>query len=105
MIITSLLAFCVGWTMQFSRFLYIARNWKQDEAILGKMVDYLNKDLDHECQGYQVVLFPEGTNLTPDTKAKSDAFASENNLPSYKHLLHPRTTGFSCLVEKMRAST
>ena len=47
-------------------------------------------------------MFPEGTDLTPTTKARSDRFAEKNDLPKYSHVLHPRTTGFAFLVQKMR---
>jgi hypothetical protein len=53
---------------------------------------------------FQLILFPEGTNLTLETKKKSDAFAAKNNLKPLNHLLHPRTTGFSFLANKMRDS-
>ena len=41
----------------------------------------------------QVVLFPEGTNLTEAARDKSRQFAEKNNLPLYSHVLHPRTAG------------
>ena len=52
----------------------------------------------------QVLLFPEGTDLTERTKAKSEAFAKKNDLNCYNYVLHPRTTGFTYLVEKLRLS-
>ena len=88
--------------MQLARFLYIARRWKEDEVTLGQMIDHLSQD--NPERPFQIVLFPEGTNLTPKTKAKSDSFAKENNLKPYNHVLHPRTTGFSYIVEKLRES-
>ena len=53
---------------------------------------------------YQLLLFPEGTNLTKKTRAKSDEFAAKTNQKPLKHLLHPRTTGFSYLAGEMRKS-
>ena len=52
----------------------------------------------------QILLFPEGTNLTDDTKASSMAYAKKNNLPFYEYTLHPRSTGFSFMVKQMRKS-
>ena len=40
-----------------------------------------------------LVLYPEGTVLWPDTKAKSDAFSEQNNLPKFNQLIQPRVTG------------
>ena len=41
----------------------------------------------------QILLFPEGTNMAPSARQKSDLYAVENNVAKYKHLLHPRTSG------------
>jgi len=88
----------VGWAMQMSRFLYISRKWEKDEGRLGKLVEYLGR----HCKGYQIVLFPEGTNWTPETVKKSRAFEEANNLKSLNWVLQPRTTGFTSLVQQMR---
>ena len=53
---------------------------------------------------FQVLLFPEGTDLTARTRARSDEFAKKNGLPSYEYCLHPRTTGFTYLASLMRQS-
>lgn len=52
----------------------------------------------------QILFFPEGTDFTANTKARSDKFAAKNSLEPYEYVLHPRTAGFSFLVEKMRES-
>ena len=87
----------VGWTMQMSRFFYISRKWKKDEIRLERMISHLTSSSDP----FQLLLFPEGTNLTKDTKVTSDKFAAANNLEPYSHVLHPRTTGFSFLAKRM----
>jgi len=82
----------MGWCMSMSRFIYLARNWASDSARLDKMLDYFNRTSAEG--GKQIVLFPEGTNLTPKAKEKSDSFAEGSHRPKYNHVLHPRTTGF-----------
>lgn len=52
----------------------------------------------------QILLFPEGTDLSPSNIVRSNKYADKNNLPNYKHVLHPKTTGFVFLVETMRKS-
>lgn len=89
--------------MQMSRFIYIRRKWEKDETRIGKLLNYLGKH--SVTQPYQIVLFPEGTNLTPDTRKKSKAFEVANNLKPLNNLLQPRTTGFTYIVQKMREST
>lgn len=98
----------VGWIMQMCRFLYIDRCWKSDQERMGQMLEHLAKvskqeDGQTSVSGhYQLLLFPEGTNLTKKTRAKSDEFAAKTNQKPLKHLLHPRTTGFSYLAGEMR---
>jgi hypothetical protein len=53
---------------------------------------------------FQLLLFPEGTNLTAKTKSRSDAFAEKYGLPKYNYVLHPRTTGFTFLAQHMKNS-
>ena len=84
--------------MQMSRCLYICRKWEKDEGRIGKVVEYLGK----HTKGYQIVLFPEGTNWTPETVKKSRAFEEANNLKALKYVLQPRTTGFTSIVQQMR---
>lgn len=50
----------------------------------------------------QILLFPEGTDLTKNTKFRSDQFAEKNNLEKYQYVLHPRTTGFTHFVQEMK---
>jgi hypothetical protein len=37
-----------------------------------------------------LILFPEGTDLSRENIAKSDAFAAQNKLPRYTYVLHPK---------------
>ena len=93
--------FCFsGWTMQMSRFLYLSRRWILDEPRIRRMLQLLATT----SKPFQLVLFPEGTNLSPQTKKRSDQFAEKNNLAKYEHVLHPRTTGFAFMVQQMRES-
>ncbi|KAK8726082.1 hypothetical protein OTU49_010371 [Cherax quadricarinatus] len=90
----------LGWIMQMSCFLYIRRRWEDDQRLMNNVLDYF-RDIDHT---FQVLLFPEGTNLTPATQKKSNEYAQKTGLPCLTHVLHPRTTGFTFLVNKLRNS-
>lgn len=37
-----------------------------------------------------------------NTRARSDAFAVQNSLPKFEYVLHPRTTGFTFIVDRLR---
>lgn len=42
------------------------------------------------------------SSVAENTRAISDVFAAENNLPNFQYVLHPRTTGFTFIVDKLR---
>ncbi|XP_069391210.1 lysocardiolipin acyltransferase 1 isoform X1 [Paralichthys olivaceus] len=87
-----------GWAMQVACFVFIQRRWEADKKHLENMLDYF-------CdirEPLQLLLFPEGTDLTENTRAKSDLFAAQNNLPKCEFVLHPRTTGFTFIVDRLR---
>uniref|UniRef100_A0A1A7X4B6 Lysocardiolipin acyltransferase 1 n=1 Tax=Iconisemion striatum TaxID=60296 RepID=A0A1A7X4B6_9TELE len=87
-----------GWAMQVACFVFIQRRWEVDKKHLANMLDYF-------CdirEPLQLLLFPEGTDLTENTRAKSDVYAVQNNLPKMEYVLHPRTTGFTFIVERLR---
>lgn len=66
----------LGWIMQLNYFLYVKRNWREDQLSMAQFVDY------HKRLGCQlrVVLFPEGTDLSEDNKRRSEIFATAHNL-------------------------
>ncbi|XP_076665329.1 lysocardiolipin acyltransferase 1 [Andrena cerasifolii] len=90
-----------GWIMQMNGFLYITRRWEEDKSRLSRTLDYLVA-LDRRCQ---LLIFPEGTDLTKSSKEKSDRYASQHMLPQYSFVLHPKTTGFSYLVGHLQQAS
>lgn len=87
-----------GWAMQMACFVFIQRRWEDDRLHLERMLSYF-------CdirEPLQLLLFPEGTDLTENTRARSDEFATKNGLPKFEYVLHPRTTGFTFIVETLR---
>ncbi|XP_050674835.1 lysocardiolipin acyltransferase 1-like [Leptidea sinapis] len=88
----------MGWIMQLNYFLYLKRNWEEDQLNMFQYIDYYKK------LGYsqRVVLFPEGTDLSEENKRRSEKFAISKQLPVYDNVLHPRTTGWSMLCSRLR---
>jgi len=68
---------------------------------LNNVLDYY-MDMDYPLQ---LLIFPEGTNLDTRSQPLSDRYARKNNLPLYKHVLHPRTRGFIHCLEKLQKGT
>nr|XP_031540783.1 lysocardiolipin acyltransferase 1 isoform X3 [Vicugna pacos] len=87
-----------GWAMQAAAYIFIHRKWKDDRSHFEDMIDYFC-DI-HEP--LQLLIFPEGTDLTESTMARSNDFAEKNGLQKYEYVLHPRTTGFTFVVDRLR---
>ncbi|XP_071996079.1 lysocardiolipin acyltransferase 1 [Engystomops pustulosus] len=87
-----------GWAMQVAAFIFIRRKWEEDKSHFEAMLDYF-------CdikEPLQLLIFPEGTDLTENTRARSHEFAEQNALEKYEYVLHPRTTGFTFIVHRLR---
>ncbi|XP_029793867.1 lysocardiolipin acyltransferase 1 isoform X2 [Suricata suricatta] len=87
-----------GWAMQAAAYIFIHRKWKDDKSHFEDMIDYF-------CdirEPLQLLIFPEGTDLTENSKARSNDFAEKNGLQKYDYVLHPRTTGFTFVVDRLR---
>ncbi|XP_058801968.1 lysocardiolipin acyltransferase 1-like isoform X2 [Phymastichus coffea] len=87
-----------GWIMQMNGFLYITRRWEEDQGRLSRSLDYLVA----LRRRSQLLIFPEGTDLTPSSKQRSDRYANSHHLPEYLYTLHPKTTGFTYLVRHLQ---
>ncbi|CAH1110213.1 unnamed protein product [Psylliodes chrysocephalus] len=88
-----------GWVMQLACFVYIKRCWQLDKLIFDKYVNYVSRIR----YNHSLLIFPEGTDLTEQTKKSSDRYAEKNNLPLYDYVLHPKTTGFAYLAHQLLA--
>lgn len=84
--------------MQMNGFLYVTRCWKEDQSRLSRTLDYwitLGRRT-------QLLIFPEGTDLTEKSKEKSDNYALQHHLPKYTYVLHPKTTGSAYLIQHLQ---
>ena len=90
-----------GWAMQFFLFLFLHREWERDAARIHTLLrGYLRRFR----EPLSLLLFPEGTDLSPSNVAKSNAFAAKAGLVQYKYVLHPRTRGFVYCLEELRGA-
>ncbi|RNF13178.1 acetyltransferase [Trypanosoma conorhini] len=88
-----------GWSMQVFRYIFLSRDWANDEATLRGLIAHYR-----ESGGATIMLFPEGTDLSASNIAKANAYAAEHGLPCFHHVLNPRTTGFVAMVEMIGAA-
>lgn len=82
----------IGWAFYFGEFIFLKRNWKEDEKNIGPALD---RFMDHPYP-FVLLLLPEGTRFTPEKYQASLAYAKEHNIPvKLKYHLLPRVKGFA----------
>ncbi|CAF1066220.1 unnamed protein product [Adineta steineri] len=92
----------IGWACQHAGYLFLQRDWEKDQQRIKNIIGYYKS-----CQSpLSLLIFPEGTNLTNETKIRSNNYALKQttyNKP-YDYCLHPRVTGFTYLLNTMRSN-
>lgn len=87
-----------GWGIWLLGSVFLSRNWQKDMKIIHDMFAHLNY---LNC-GFWLTLFAEGTRLTPEKLAESQAFAKKNDRTPLNHCLMPRTKGFVATVKGLQ---
>jgi len=85
----------VGWGMQFLSCPFVARDWTADRDRIARTFHTLTS----ERIPMWLVSFVEGTRVTPEKIAHSQAYARERGLAVLEHVLVPRTKGFIASVQ------
>lgn len=96
----------IGPGMIFYGFIFLARNWTKDKPRMQHRLKKLSERHGGPLSGSQsldpmwLLIFPEGTNLSPDTKQQSQKWADKQGIKNPEHVLLPRSTGLQyCLQE------
>lgn len=89
----------VGWSMWFSEYVFLERNWAKDEATLKSGFQRL-KDFPRP---FWLGLFVEGTRFTTAKLLAAQEYARSTGLPVPRNLLLPRTKGFVSAVSNLRS--
>ncbi|EPQ30390.1 uncharacterized protein PFL1_01916 [Pseudozyma flocculosa PF-1] len=91
----------VGWGMQFFRFIFLARNWAADQGPLAQQLEEVAAHRIDETEATKkllLLIFPEGTLVSPNTRPLSKKYADKMGYEDLENLLLPRSTGlFFCL--------
>ena len=90
--------YCIGWGTQLCLYLFLHRKWEDDKVYFTDMLA-LYREANYPIQ---LLLFPEGTDLSEINKKKDRAYAEKNNLTINEFTLHPRTTGFIHCLRELR---
>ncbi|KAE8680585.1 1-acyl-sn-glycerol-3-phosphate acyltransferase 2 [Hibiscus syriacus] len=89
----------IGWSMWFSEYLFLERNWAKDENTLKAGLQRL-KDFPRP---FWLALFVEGTRFTQAKLLAAQEYATSQGLPVPRNVLIPRTKGFVSAVSHMRS--
>ncbi|KAJ1301422.1 hypothetical protein OPQ81_008682 [Rhizoctonia solani] len=83
----------VGWGMQFFRFIFLARSWAHDKQRLTSHLTQLARTAAGGQLPFLLLLFPEGTLVSPQTRPLSAKYAAKTGIQDMQHILLPRSTG------------
>ncbi|KAJ3282920.1 hypothetical protein HK104_010652 [Borealophlyctis nickersoniae] len=89
----------IGWGMQFFEFIFLARKWAIDKAKLHYNLQRAQSDK----LPLWLLIFPEGTVISPNTQAQSRAYAKKMGLSDDpKHVIIPKSTGLFFVLRSMQ---
>ena len=66
--------------MQFFRFLFLARSWAADKIYLGGQLDKIAKRVMKAGEPFYMLVYPEGTLVSKDTRPLSKKYADKTGL-------------------------
>lgn len=98
----------LGPGMMFYGFIFMARKWSSDKPRLQHRLNQLKGKHRGPLSGkgdldpMWLLIFPEGTNLSANTRKKSVAWSQKSGKPDMKHQLLPRSTGMYFCLEELR---
>lgn len=100
----------MGQGMMFYGFIFLARKWLSDKGRIEYRLQKLKtKYMGAKSDGSQydpmwLLIFPEGTNLSINTKRRSDAFGAKQGLAPLNHQILPRSTGLFFCLQQLRGT-
>ncbi|KAL4917936.1 hypothetical protein BDW62DRAFT_210858 [Aspergillus aurantiobrunneus] len=100
----------LGQGMTFYGFIFMARKWLSDKPRLQHRLEKLKTHhigSDSGAPKYDpmwLLIFPEGTNLSMNTKKRSDAYGAKKSFPPLRHEILPRSTGLFFCLQQLRGT-
>ena len=100
----------LGPGMMFYGFIFMARHWASDQSRIQHRLEKLKERHSGPLSGSQsldpmwLLIFPEGTNLSGNTRKKSQAWAKKSGIEDLRHQLLPRSTGLQFCVKELKGT-
>lgn len=100
----------VGQGMMFYGFVFMARKWLSDKPRLQHRLEKLKTRHAGSKSGHSqfdpmwLLIFPEGTNLSLNTKRRSDEYGQKQGYHPFKHEILPRSTGLFFCLQQLRGT-
>lgn len=88
----------IGWSGKFQDWLFLHRNWKQDQSHIQSQLNTLTS----QSNPFLLMVTPEGTRFSEKKHQASMVVAREKGLPELKHHLLPRTKGFQVIANALQ---
>ncbi len=93
----------LGRAGQLFNFIYLSRKWEKeaDSSYFKEKIRKLNKPF----MPMWLLIFPEGTNLSANTRETSKKWAVKNGYADLKHQVLPRSMGLRLCLQELRHTT
>lgn len=90
-----------GWGAQCCQYIFLQRKFETDQPVIDSKCALFRNTYDSRERPARLLIFPEGTSMSERSIAASHRFAETCSLPKLKHVLLPRTTGFTYTLEQL----
>ncbi len=100
----------IGPAIIFYGFILMARNWARDKPRLQRRLQQLCTRHSGPLSGFQsldpmwLMIFPEGTNLSANTRNQSKKWADKQGIRDLQHQLLPRSTGLQYCLQELQST-
>ncbi|KAF8591904.1 acyltransferase-domain-containing protein [Ramaria rubella] len=95
----------LGWGMQIYHFIFLARAWASDRLLLSDKLSRLATRAQLRSTPLALMIFPEGTLVSKDTRPISKKFAEKLGIDDMQHTLLPRSTGLLYCLRSLSPQT
>ena len=92
----------LGWGCQCMMFIFLKRGRNNRGMDLNNICSKIHHITNTIGLRNGLVIFPEGTDLSPENMIKNEKFSDDNNLKRTKYTLHPRTLGVAMAFKTLQ---